>query len=69
MRVNAWRGADCWAIFQRIGITAAFGDPFLRLGTVKLFVDGSMGAGTALFFEPYADDPATCGLAHLYPGR
>ena len=21
-----------------------------------------MGAGTALFFEPYADDPATCGL-------
>jgi len=62
VRVNAWRGADGWADFQRIGITAPCGGPFLRLGTVKLFVDGSMGAGTALFFEPYADDPATAGL-------
>ena len=62
VRINAWRGADGWADFQRIGITAPFGDPFLRLGTVKLFVDGSMGAGTALFFEPYADDPSTSGL-------
>ncbi len=62
VRINAWRDADGWADFQRIGITAPFGDPFLRLGTVKLFVDGSMGAGTALFFAPYADDPSTSGL-------
>ncbi len=62
VRINAWRDADGWADFQRIGITAPNGDPFLRLGTVKLFVDGSMGAGTALFFEPYADDPSTSGL-------
>jgi predicted amidohydrolase YtcJ len=62
VRINVWRGADSWAGFQCLGITAAFGDPFLRLGTVKLFVDGSMGAGTALFFEPYADDPDTAGL-------
>jgi predicted amidohydrolase YtcJ len=62
VRINAWRDADGWADFQRIGIAAACGDPFLRLGTVKLFVDGSMGAGTALFFAPYADDPATAGL-------
>jgi len=62
VRVNAWRSCDFIADFARIGINAAFGGPFLRLGTVKLFVDGSMGAGTALFFEPYADDPATAGL-------
>jgi predicted amidohydrolase YtcJ len=62
VRVNAWRNADGWADFQRIGITAPHGDPFLRLGTVKLFVDGSMGAGTALFFATYADDPSTAGL-------
>ena len=62
VRINAWRNADGWADFSRIGIQAAYGDPFLRLGTVKLFVDGSMGAGTALFFEPYADDPSTSGL-------
>ena len=62
VRINAWRGADGWENFQRLGITAPYGHPFLRLGTVKLFVDGSMGAGTALFFAPYADDPATSGL-------
>ncbi len=62
VRINAWRDGYGWADFQRIGITAPFGDPFLRLGTVKLFVDGSMGAGTALFFDPYADDPTTAGL-------
>jgi predicted amidohydrolase YtcJ len=63
VRINAWRSADGWADFQRIGIQSAYGSPFLRLGTVKIFVDGSMGAGTALFFAPYADDPATSGLA------
>ena len=63
VRINAWRGSDCIADFSRIGIGAAFGGPFLRLGVIKIFVDGSMGAGTALFFEPYADDPQTCGLA------
>jgi predicted amidohydrolase YtcJ len=63
VRVNAWRDSSCIADFSRIGIGAAFGGPFLRLGTIKIFVDGSMGAGTALFFEPYADDPSTCGLS------
>jgi predicted amidohydrolase YtcJ len=62
VRINAWRGSDCIADFSRLGIHDAFGGPFLRLGTIKLFVDGSMGAGTALFFAPYADDPSTCGL-------
>jgi len=62
VRVNAWRDSSCIADFSRIGIGASFGGPFLRLGVIKIFVDGSMGAGTALFFEPYADDPQTCGL-------
>jgi predicted amidohydrolase YtcJ len=62
VRINAWRDSDCIVDFSRIGIGAAFGGPFLRLGVIKIFVDGSMGAGTALFFAPYADDPATAGL-------
>ncbi|MEI6614217.1 MAG: amidohydrolase [Chrysiogenales bacterium] len=62
VRINAWRDSSCIADFSRIGIKAVFGGPFLRLGVIKIFVDGSMGAGTALFFKPYADDPTTCGL-------
>ncbi|MBA2627334.1 MAG: amidohydrolase [Gemmatimonadales bacterium] len=38
------------------------GDDFLRVAGVKAFVDGSLGSGTALFYEPYADDPGTSGL-------
>jgi predicted amidohydrolase YtcJ len=35
---------------------------WIRTGARKLFADGSMGSGTAAFFEPYADDPSTSGL-------
>lgn len=35
---------------------------FLKIGGVKGFVDGSLGSGTALFFEPYLDQPGNCGL-------
>ncbi len=44
------------------GVTTGFGDDWLRIGGLKLFADGSMGSGTAAFFEPYADDPSTSGL-------
>jgi hypothetical protein len=44
------------------GVTTGFGDDWLRVGGIKLFADGSMGAGTAAFFDPYADEPGTSGL-------
>ena len=37
-------------------------DEWLRIGGVKGFADGSLGSGTALFFEPYADDPGNRGV-------
>lgn len=37
-------------------------DPWLRFGGLKGFVDGSLGARTASFFEPYADAPGYRGL-------
>ncbi|MEX1127147.1 MAG: amidohydrolase [Vicinamibacterales bacterium] len=38
------------------------GDEWIRTGGRKLFADGSMGSGTAAFYEPYADDTSTRGL-------
>lgn len=38
------------------------GDDWIRTAGVKGYVDGSLGSGTALFFEPYADDASTFGL-------
>jgi len=36
--------------------------PFFRISGAKGFADGSLGSTTALFFEPYADAPASRGL-------
>jgi predicted amidohydrolase YtcJ len=44
------------------GVTTGFGDAWIRIGGIKLFADGSMGSGTAAFFDPYADDASTRGL-------
>jgi hypothetical protein len=49
------------------GVATGFGDDWIRVGGIKLFADGSMGSGTAAFFEPYADDPANCGLQLFTP--
>jgi predicted amidohydrolase YtcJ len=35
---------------------------FVRVGGAKGFADGSLGSTTALFFEPYTDDPKSRGL-------
>ncbi len=36
--------------------------PMLKTGGLKGFVDGSLGSSTALFFDPYTDDPTNRGL-------
>ena len=46
----------------KIGIRHAFGGPFLRIGAVKAFADGSLGSRTAYFFEPFSDEPGNRGL-------
>jgi len=62
VRVYAFLPSSQLKEMRRLGLQAGFGNEWLRFGGVKIFSDGSMGAGTALFFEPYADDPATCGI-------
>jgi predicted amidohydrolase YtcJ len=46
----------------KIGIRRAFGGPWLRVGAVKAFADGSLGSRTAYFFDPYTDQPGYLGL-------
>ena len=47
------------------GIKPGHGSSRLWFNHVKLFADGSLGSGTALMHEPYADNPAECGIACL----
>src|SRR5205085_6482117 len=46
----------------KIGIRRAFGSPYLRIGALKAYADGSLGSATAYFFEPFADQPNNHGL-------
>src|SRR5438105_12826586 len=46
----------------KIGIRHAFGGPFLRIGAVKGYADGSLGSATAYFFQPFDDQPNNHGL-------
>jgi hypothetical protein len=38
------------------------GDDWVRWGGCKVVYDGSLGSRTALFYEPYLDDPSTRGI-------
>lgn len=49
-----------------LGFVTGFGDETLKLGAIKLFADGSIGARNAALMEPYADQPATRGKLN-YP--
>ncbi|MBW6502600.1 MAG: amidohydrolase, partial [Bacteroidales bacterium] len=38
---------------------------WIRFGYLKAFIDGTIGSGTALMFEPFADNPTSSGLAMM----
>jgi hypothetical protein len=48
-----------------LGLRSGLGDEWLRVGGLKLFLDGTLGAQTAQLLEPYAGQPDNTGLATL----
>lgn len=46
-----------------VGLRSGFGDPWLRIGGVKVFADGALGSHTAYMLEPFEDAPGDCGIA------
>ena len=45
----------------RLGISTGFGSGRLKLGGLKIFCDGALGARTAALSEAYSDDPGNKG--------
>jgi predicted amidohydrolase YtcJ len=62
LRVYAWLPIDDLDRYIKLGIKQGQGDDMVRVGFQKVFIDGTLGSGTALMFEPFADDPAKIGL-------
>jgi predicted amidohydrolase YtcJ len=51
-----------WQDQAKLGLRRAWGSPYLRVGALKGYADGSLGSATAYMFEPFADDPKNHGL-------
>ncbi|MFW6004861.1 MAG: amidohydrolase [Desulfonatronovibrionaceae bacterium] len=57
----------CWTsipgedrhLAESMGLRTGFGDEYLRVGHLKYFMDGGMGARTAWMLDPYADTRTT----------
>jgi predicted amidohydrolase YtcJ len=45
-----------------LGLRSGFGDDWLRIGNIKVFLDGALGPRTALMIEPYEGEPDNRGI-------
>jgi predicted amidohydrolase YtcJ len=45
-----------------LGLRSGFGDEWLRLGGIKIFMDGALGPHTAAMIEPYEGEPENYGI-------
>lgn len=45
-----------------LGLRTGFGDDWLRIGSVKAFMDGALGPRTAAMFQPYDGEPENKGM-------
>ena len=48
-----------------LGIRTGFGNDWLRIGGVKMSIDGGITGHVAKFYEPYVDDPCHEGLIRI----
>jgi hypothetical protein len=62
VRVSARFPLDHYRLLTDLGLMANFGSDTLVVGSVKAFADGSLGSGTAWFFQAYTDAPGNSGL-------
>ncbi len=62
IRSNLLMGPDVAQGAMDMGLTTSFGDDMVRVGPLKFMLDGSLGARTAVLFDPYEDEPETSGL-------
>jgi predicted amidohydrolase YtcJ len=48
-----------------LGLRTGFGDDWLRIGSVKAFMDGALGPHTAAMFQPYSNESENRGILNM----
>jgi predicted amidohydrolase YtcJ len=62
MRFYAFVPLADWEKMAKIVAEEGRGDDWVRWGAVKALADGSLGARTAVMYDPYTDDPSQRGV-------
>jgi len=64
LRVRVWFNVPSseLASLRSLNISTGLGSEMLKLGGLKVFCDGALGARTAAVSEPYEDDPGNKGM-------
>ncbi|MEX2355868.1 MAG: amidohydrolase [Thermaerobacterales bacterium] len=65
LRVFELVGVNDMASVRAEGLRTGDGDPYFKVGPIKVFADGSLGASTAALIDPYSDGDQS-GLL-IYP--
>jgi predicted amidohydrolase YtcJ len=50
---------------RKLGLRTGFGDDWLRIGSVKAFMDGALGPQTAAMFQPYLNESENRGILNM----
>jgi predicted amidohydrolase YtcJ len=50
---------------HELGLRGGFGDDMLRVGAVKVFMDGALGPRTAAMLQPYLNEPENRGILNM----
>ena len=66
LRFYTWLPIEGIDSYIKKGLKQGQGNDMVRVGFLKAFIDGTLGSGTALMFEPFADEPQKTGLPQ-YP--
>jgi len=66
LRITLYRGSGSLDALIASGVRSGFGDEWLRIGGIKLLIDGSLGSQTAWMFRPYEGSDSECGVPVLH---
>jgi predicted amidohydrolase YtcJ len=62
LRVKLYFPLGSWRTLADVGVLIGFGDVWVQIGSLKDFIDGSLGSSTAKMYEPYENEPGSTGI-------
>ena len=62
LRVKLYFPLSGWRTLADVGVLVGFGDVWVQIGSLKDFIDGSLGSSTAKMYAPYENEPNSTGI-------